>query len=142
MQPETKVAVETIGGFGLFALMRAVDAPLGLSLVLLAVMLSFPLGWFVGAWLAHGADTDSKGFRLIAWGNAIGWIVPAIGMLFAGMTARFERDAVSQEGLYALLGWFGITLASCHALLGALAGDPTQPIRIVPLASVLSAAQA
>jgi hypothetical protein len=142
MRPETKVAVETIGGIGLFALMRAVDAPLGLSVVLLVVMLSFPVGWFVGSWLAHGADTDGKGFRYLAWGNTIGWIVPAIGMLFAGMTARFERDASSQEGLYAFLGWFGITLASCHALFGALAGDPAQPIRIVPLAAVLSAAQA
>ncbi len=142
MRPETKVGVETIGGVGLFALMRVVEAPLGLSLVLLAVMLSFPIGWFVGAWLAHGSDPDGKGFRFLAYGNMIGWIVPAIGMLFAGMTARFERDAVHQEGLYAILGWLGITLATGHALIGAFAGDPTQPIRIVPLASVISAQSA
>ncbi len=142
MRAETKVGVETIGGFGLFALMRAFGMPLGTSLVLLAVMLSFPVGWFVGAWLAHGADPDSKGFRFLAWGNFIGWIVPAIGMLIAGMTARFEREAIAQEGLYAFLGWIGITLASCHAIVGALTSEPTQPIQIVPLAAVISAERA
>lgn len=138
MRPETKVGVETIGGVGLFAVMHAVGAPLEMSLVLLAVMLSFPVGWFVGAFLAHGADADSKGFRFLAMANMIVWVVPAIGMLFAGMTARFERDAVSQEGLYAFLGWIGIALASGHALLGAIATDPAQPIRLVPLASVIA----
>jgi hypothetical protein len=86
--------------------------------VVLACIVGGLIGGLAGWYLAHDADVDSKGFKIIAWSGVIGWAIPIVGTTIATMTYMFKRKSTFHQGFYENISNIVGLLAVTNAMIG------------------------
>jgi len=112
-------------GFGGYWLFRFSGVPFhtmvsAVSAMAIALGIGAPLGLVVGHLLSSDGQVDTKAYKIVAWGNLVGWLVPAIGMCLSFITWQFSRRSEESPYFYKILSNIGGLLAMTSAAIGAV----------------------
>lgn len=111
-------------GFGGYWLFRYSGVPFetmvsALIAITIAMLIGAPIGLVVGHVMSSDGDVDTTICRLIAWGNLVAWIIPAVGLCLSFITWQFQRRSETSSGIYKVLYNVGGLLSMASAGVGA-----------------------
>ena len=113
-----------VGGGGYWTLRLYFHVPFdvmaaGLLGILFIAVIGWPIGYFVGRYLAADSDVDGTAFKVVAGLNLVAWAVPVVGMALSTMTLQFSKASEGKRLFYWVLAAIGGWGAMANAGISA-----------------------